>query len=537
MTLRDKSRYLPWLAAILLAALSIAATIAWSGWWMIGVVFFGTGALLGLFDQFQAAHTLWRNYPALARIRWVSEALRPFVRSYFVESETDGRPFHQEERALVYRRSKNIEGLEPFGSKSDFRYTEIEWIQHSIAARTGENAKRRLTIGGSDCKQPYDASIFNVSAMSFGAIGARATEALNKGAKAGNFAQDTGEGGISRHHRHGGDLIWEIGSGYFGCRTKDGGFDPQKFQDRASSDQVKMIEIKLSQGAKPGHGGVLPGEKVTQEIAEARGVPAGQDCISPPSHSAFSNPIEMMEFIARLRELSGGKPVGFKLCVGKRSEMLALAKAMLETKILPDFIVVDGIEGGTGAAPTEFIDDIGSPMRNGLLVVRDALTGTGLRERVKIGAAGKIITGARFAKTLALGADWVNSARGFMFALGCVQSMRCHTNRCPTGITTQDRDRQRGLVIEDKVPRVVNFHRNTIDALIQVCAAAGCEDPKDIHPEQIMRRWGADKASAFSELYPVLEPGQLLDEPEATIYAEEWKAARADSFDPRFKAA
>lgn len=537
MDVRDKQRYLPWLAAAGLTGLCIAATFAWSPWWLIGVVFFGIGAMTGVYDQFQSSHTLWRNYPALARIRWISERLRPFVRAYFVESETDGRPFDQEERALVYRRSKNIEGLEPFGSTTDFRYTEIEWIQHSIAAKTGRDAKRRLTIGGPHCEKPYDASLYNISAMSFGAIGAHATEALNKGAKLGNFAQDTGEGGISRHHKHGGDLIWEIGSGYFGCRKDDGSFDPERFAERACADQVKMIEIKLSQGAKPGTGGVLPGAKVTAEIAEARGVPVGEDCISPPSHSAFSTPIEMMEFIARLRELSGGKPVGFKLCVGKRSEMLALTKAMLETRITPDFIVVDGIEGGTGAAPIEFIDDIGSPMRNGLLVVRDALVGTGLRDQIKIGAAGQIITGARFAKTLALGADWVNSARGFMFALGCVQSLQCHTNRCPTGVTTQDPDRQRGLVIKEKVPRVANFHKNTIDALIQVCAAAGCDDPKQIHPEQIMRRWGADKASAFSELYPELEPGQLLADPEKTIYASEWKAARADSFDPRYKAA
>lgn len=537
MRLDDKLRYAPFALATLLMLACLAFGLLVSAWWHIGTVFFGIGFVTGVYDQFQPGHTLWRNYPTIGRIRWLAENLRPFVRSYFVESETDGRPFHQEERALVYRRSKNIEGLEPFGSKTDFRHTQIEWIQHSIAAKEGKDARRRLTIGGPDCEKPYDASLYNISAMSFGSLGAHAVEALNRGAKAGGFAQDTGEGGISRHHRCGGDLIWEIGSGYFGCRTRDGRFDADEFQARACTDEVKMIEIKLSQGAKPGHGGVLPGEKVTAEIAEARGVKQGEDCISPPSHSAFSNPIELMEFIARLRELSGGKPTGFKLCVGKRTEMLALTRAMVETGITPDFIVVDGIEGGTGAAPTEFIDDIGSPMRNGLLVVRDALTGTGLRDRIKIGAAGKIITGARFAKTLALGADWVNSARGFMFALGCVQSMKCHTNRCPTGITTQDRDRQKGLVIEDKIPRVVNFHRNTIDALIHVTAAAGCEDPKDIRPEQIMRRWGSDKASAFSELYPELKPGQLLDDPGSTVYAQEWEAARADSFDPRFRAA
>ncbi|PWE18962.1 FMN-binding glutamate synthase family protein [Marinicauda salina] len=530
-------RFIPFALAVGLAALSLAAAAFVSAWWLIAAAVFGLAAGVGVYDLVQRDHTLWRNYPAIARIRWVSEGIRPFIRSYFVEGETDGRPFHREERALVYRRSKNIEGVEPFGSTTDFRHTDIEWIQHSIAAKTGETAKRRLTIGGPDCAQPYDASLFNISAMSFGALGGRAVEALNRGAKLGGFAHDTGEGGISRHHRHGGDLIWEIGSGYFGCRANDGSFDPDRFAEQARDDQVKMVEIKLSQGAKPGHGGVLPGTKVNAEIAEARGVAIGEDCISPPAHSAFSTPIEMMEFIARLRELSGGKPVGFKLCVGKRSETFALAKAMLETEVTPDFIVVDGIEGGTGAAPTEFIDDIGSPMRNGLIIVRDALAGAGLRDRVKIGAAGKILTGARFAKTLALGADWCNSARGFMFALGCVQSMQCHTNRCPTGVTTQDPLRQRGLVVPDKAERVANFHRNTVEALVAVCAAAGCDDPKDIHPEQIMRRSGADKAFAFSEIYPELEPGQLVDDPGSTRYAAEWAAARADSFEPVGKAA
>lgn len=524
-------RYLPFAIFLLAAAAFTALAVIHTPWWWIGALPFLVLAVTGIWDLIQDAHTLMRNYPVIGRIRWFSEYLRPFIQSYFVEGDTEGKPFSREERALVYRRSKNIEGVQPFGSELDFRAPDVEWLEHSIAARTGRDASTRLDIGGPQCRQPYSASIFNISAMSFGSLGARAVETLNLGARLGGFAQDTGEGGISTYHRkHGGDLIWEIGSGYFGCRNKDGGFDPEAFAERAASDQVKMIEIKLSQGAKPGHGGVLPGSKVTAEIAEARGVEAGEECVSPPAHPAFSTPAEMMEFIARLRERSGGKPVGFKLCVGRQVELFALMKAMKSTGIQPDFIVVDGKEGGTGAAPSEFMDSVGAPLREGLIAVRDALIGSGYRDTVRIGASGKVVTGVRFATNIALGADWCNSARGFMFALGCIQAMQCNTNHCPTGITTHDPLRQRGLVVEDKAKRVAAFHRNTVQALVYMAAAAGCEHPRDLRPEHVMRRVGPDRAVSLRDLYPQVKPGQFWDDAGATPYAREWAAATPDSF-------
>ena len=369
--------------------------------------------------------------------------------------------------------------------------------------------------------------------MSFGSLSGNAIQALNKGAKAGGFAHDTGEGSISRYHRrHGGDLVWEIGSGYFGCREDDGSFSEARFVDNAADPQVKMIEIKLSQGAKPGHGGMLPGPKVSAEIAEARGVPLGIDCVSPASHSAFSTPIGLMQFVGRLRELSGGKPTGFKLAIGHPWEWFAIAKAMLATGITPDFIVVDGKEGGTGAAPAEFMDRIGTPMHEGLLLVHNTLVGLNLRERVRLGAAGKIVTAFDVARAMAIGADWCNSARGFMFALGCVQSMSCHTDRCPTGVATQDPVRQRALVIPDKADRVANFHRNTLAALAELVAAAGLTHPSQIGPEHIVRRISGERIQLFSKIFPMLQPGELLDgEAEPAVYKFYWPKARADSFE------
>lgn len=531
-------RYLPFFLILAAAAALSALAITHSPFWWIGAVPFVLLSLVGFWDLVQDGHTLMRNYPVIARVRWLSEYLRPFIQSYFVEGDTEGKPFSREERALVYRRSKNIEGVQPFGSELDFKAPDVEWLEHSIAAREGHNANLRLTIGGPQCSHAYSSSIFNISAMSFGSLGARAVETLNLGAKLGGFAQDTGEGGISTYHRkHGGDLIWEIGSGYFGCRNPDGSFNPDAFAERAASDQVKMVELKLSQGAKPGHGGVLPGSKVTPEIADARGVAVGEECVSPAAHSAFSTPNEMMEFIARLRDLSGGKPVGFKLCVGRLVELFALMKAMKQTGIRPDFIVVDGKEGGTGAAPAEFMDSVGAPLREGLISVRDALIGSGFRDEVRIGASGKVVTGVRFATSIALGADWCNSARGFMFALGCVQSMQCDTNRCPTGITTHDPLRQRGLVVEDKAKRVAAFHKNTVQALVHMAAAAGCDHPHELRPEHIMRRIAPDRAVSLRDLYPQLKPGQFWDEAGATPYGREWAAATADSFAPLAPAA
>ncbi len=458
-------RFLPLIASLSMLAL-FCAMLPVSAFFWVGVILMGGLSVLGLYDFFQTRHTLWRNFPIVARIRWIAEELRPFFRSYIVESDTEGRPFNHEDRAMVYRRAKDVSSVEPFGSQLDIDNPPYEWLSHSIAARHPKNDDPRVKVGAPGTAKPYEASILNISAMSFGSLGAHAIEALNRGAAKGGFYHDTGEGGVSRYHRAGGgDLVWELGSGYFGCRAKDGSFDPAQFAETASSDQIKMIEIKLSQGAKPGHGGVLPGNKVTAEIAEARGIPIGETCYSPAAHTAFSTPKEMMDFIAQLRELSGGKPVGIKLCVGNRWEVLALCKAMMQTGIMPDFVVVDGAEGGTGAAPAEFMDHIGAPLRQGLVLVRNALVGCDLKQHVRIAASGKQISAFSMAASMALGADWINTARGFMFSLGCIQSLNCHNNTCPTGIATTDKGRQRGLVVSDKAERVYNFHRNTIKAL------------------------------------------------------------------------
>ena len=492
---------------------------------------FGAVSLMGLFDLAQTQHTIWRNFPIIGRVRWMGKALRPFFRSYFVESETEGRPFNHEQRNMVYRRAKNVSSVEPFGSHLAIDKPPYEWLAHSMAAKHPEDKNPRVLVGAPGTSQPYSASVFNISAMSFGSLGAKAIESLNRGAAKGGFYHDTGEGGVSRYHKSGGgDLVWELGSGYFGCRNKDGSFDPVQFEATSKLDQVKMIEVKLSQGAKPGHGGVLPGEKVTPEIAEARGIAIGETCLSPAHHSAFSTPIEMMEFVARLRELSGGKPVGLKFCVGNRHEVLALCKAMLETGIRADFLVVDGAEGGTGAAPAEFLDHVGTPLRQGLVLTRNALVGTGLKEDVKLAASGKQISAFALASSMALGADWINTARGFMFALGCIQSLHCHTNTCPTGIATSDKARQRGLHIPDKAERVFHFHRNTVHALMEVVGAAGCLHPNELKPGMIMHRVTEDITRPADLAYQLLEEGQLIDAPQSTHLAQDWQRAQANSF-------
>ena len=486
---------------------------------------------LTLWDLIQSKHALRRNYPLLARIRWLFEDLRPFLRSYIVESDREGRPFNINERSLIYARAKGQVDSHPMGTELDVYSQEYEWLGHSIAPQDECPQDWRLKIGGPDCSKPYESSLLNISAMSFGSLSANAIEALNKGAAIGGFAHDTGEGGISDHHRkHGGDLIWEIGSGYFGCRTSDGGFDPGHFSESASDDQVKMIEVKLSQGAKPGHGGMLPAAKVTPEIGEVRNLEPWQDCTSPAAHQTFTTPIELLEWIAKLRELSGGKPTGFKLCVGLPHEVLALVKAMLETGITPDFIVVDGAEGGTGAAPQELTDNVGMPLREGIIAIRNALVGTNLRDRIKIGAAGKIHSGAGMAHTFALGADWNNAARAFMFSLGCIQSMHCHVGNCPTGIATQSQWRQRGLVVEDKALRVARFHDETIRSLREIIVAMGITRPWDISFRDMILRIDSVKAGPMSQVYQFLEPGQLLDDPESTQLARAWQIARADTF-------
>ena len=536
-------RYAAW---GLCCAVALAAAGAWTLGggvaWAAAATGFGLLGLLGVRDLLQRRHAILVNYPVIGHLRFLLEFIRPEIRQYFIESDREKVPFSRQQRALVYQRAKGQPDKRPFGTQLDVQAAGYEWIGHAMQTShlPTHDFRMAIGVGGTSCTQPYEASLFNISAMSFGALSARAILALNAGAKRGGFAHDTGEGSISEHHRvHGGDLIWEIGSGYFGCRDEQGRFDERRYVDNALDPQVKMIELKLSQGAKPGHGGVLPGAKVTPEIALARGVPIGVDCVSPANHSAFATPLEMLAFLERLRRLSGGKPVGFKFCVGHPWEWFALCRAMLETGLLPDFIVVDGAEGGTGAAPLEFTDHVGMPLQDGLRLVHDTLVGVGLRHRVRIGCAGKIVGAFDIARAIALGADWCNSARGFMFALGCIQAQTCHSGHCPTGVTTQDPVRQRALDVDDKAERVYRFHRNTLIALQDLVQAAGLERPGDVTRMHVLRRVGAGEVRSLAELMPPLEPGMLLEAAAGRTawpqgpYAAYWRAARADSFTPQ----
>ena len=496
---------------------------------------------VGVYDILQSKRSVLRNYPLIGHLRYMLEFIRPEMRQYFLESDSEDTPFSRSQRSLVYQRAKGEPDKRPFGTQLDVHAVGYEWINHSVVPSRLSTHDFRVWVGGSStspnpgCTQPYPLSIFNISAMSFGALSANAILALNSGAKQGGFAHDTGEGSISQYHRvHGGDLIWEVASGYFGCRNEDGSFNPEKFSVNAREPQVKMIELKLSQGAKPGHGGMLPGAKVTIEIANARGIRAGVDCLSPASHSEFSNPVEMMQFIARLRALSGGKPTGFKLCIGHPWEWFAMVKAMLQTGITPDFIVVDGAEGGTGAAPLEFTDHVGVPLQEGLRLVHNTLRGAGLRDRIKLGCAGKVISAFDIARLMALGADWCNSARGFMFALGCLQAQNCHTGHCPTGVTTQDPIRQKALVVGDKAQRVYNFHQQTLHALKELVEAAGLNHPSEITADHIVRRGSDQKVQLLAQAILTQMPdGALLGNDLSglsPIYALYWPQATAESF-------
>jgi glutamate synthase domain-containing protein 2 len=499
----------------------------------------GSAAVLavGAHDLLQTRHSVLRNYPLLGHLRYLFEFIRPEIRQYFIESEHEKAPFSRAERSLVYQRSKNDTDSRAFGTELDVKAEGHEWVSHSMAPTHLVSQDFRVVVGAGRA-QPYSMSIFNVSGMSFGALSGRAVEALNRGAMLGGFAQDTGEGSASPYHRkHGGDLIYQVGSGLFGCRKPDGTFDEEAFIAVARDPQVKMIELKVSQGAKPGHGGVLPAAKITPEIAATRGVPMGVDCVSPSAHPLFKTPKEFLLAIDRLRTLSGGKPTGAKLCIGHPWEWFGIAKAMVETGIVPDFIVVDGAEGGTGAAPVEFADHIGTPLQEGLLLVHNTLVGLGLRDQVKLGASGKLITAFDIARTLALGADWVNSARGFMFAVGCIQAQKCNTDRCPTGVATQDPARQKALVVPDKAERVHNFHRNTLKALKEIVEAAGLWHPEQLQPHHIMRKVSAFEARPLSDVLPQLEPGVLLNDFDGheglftpPVFARWWPVARADSF-------
>lgn len=530
------TRHTAFHAVIALTALCALLALSFSAaWWLPCLLFLGL-SLLGVYDLRQTRHAIRRNYPVIGNLRFLFEFIRPEVRQYFFEDDTLKLPFSRVDRSLVYQRAKRQMDQRPFGTQGDVYGNDYEWINHAMVPAHVADSDFRTTVGGPDCTRPVDLSVFNISAMSFGALSANAVMALNKGAAIGHFAHDTGEGGVSRYHlEHGGDLIWNIGSGYFGCRNPDGSFSEERFTDMARRDNIRMIELKLSQGAKPGHGGILPAPKVTPEIAAARGVPVGQDCVSPSSHSAFGTPVEMMRFIARLRELSGGKPVGFKLCIGHPWEWFAIAKAMLATGITPDFIVVDGAEGGTGAAPIEFVDHVGTPLREGLRLVHNTLVGIGLREQIRLGASGKVISAFDMARLMALGADWCNSARAYMFAIGCIQAQTCHTGRCPTGVTTQDPKRQQALVVADKSVRVANYHANTLKALGELLGAAGLTHPNQLRPHHIARRIANGEVRVLSALFPDLEKGELLEGRfRNTIFRTAWPMAQAESFEPLY---
>jgi len=518
---------------VMLATLAALATLLMFGHGGIVLAALAPFAALGTWDLLQTRSTLRRNYPLLAHFRYGLEAIGPEMRQYFFEADTAETPFSRQERALAYQRAKSVLDTRPFGSLQNIYGEHYEWINHSMQPSEYMSHDFRVVVGEHRA-QPYSASVFNISAMSFGSLSANAIRALNKGAKLGGFSHDTGEGSISPYHREfGGDLVWEVASGYFGCRNDDGSFSEEKFAAAASDAQVKMIEVKLSQGAKPGHGGVLPAAKVTAEIAATRGVPMGVDCVSPARHSTFDTPKGLLAFVDRLRTLSGGKPTGFKLALGHPWEWFGIAKAMHETGILPDFIVVDGAEGGTGAAPAEFIDHVGVPMNEALMLVHNTLVGLGLRDQIRVAAAGKIISGFDIARTMAMGADWCNAGRGYMFALGCIQAQSCHTDRCPTGVATQDPRRWKGLDVPDKATRVHHFHDNTLKALRDLICAAGLRHPGELGPEHILRRISPTEVRSLGAIYNFIEPGALLrGVPDHAVFQSFWSDARSDSFQP-----
>ncbi|MFE0173484.1 FMN-binding glutamate synthase family protein [Streptomyces sp. NPDC059002] len=520
------------LVIVALAAAVLAVTSApW--WWAAAGPLLAAGAV-GTYDVTQRRHSVLRNYPVVGHLRYLMEAVRPEIQQYFIERDYDGRPYDKDTRSTVYERAKGVADQDPFGTELSVYEPGYEFFTHSMAPRPVPEHPPTAHIGGPGCGRPYEMALLNVSAMSFGSLSAQAVLALNRGAAEGGFAHDTGEGGISEYHlRHGGDLVWEIGTGYFGCRTPDGGFDADEFARKAAGDTVRCVSLKLSQGAKPGMGGVLPGAKVNAEIARVREVPEGRTVISPSFHAVFSTPRELVRFIARMRQLAGGKPAGFKLCVGSRRDVLALCKAMLEEDVTPDFIVVDGAEGGTGAAPMEFVDHVGTPLTEGLTILHNALVGTGLRDRVRIGASGKVATGADIVKRLIQGADYTNAARAMMFAVGCIQSQRCHTNRCPVGVATQDPRRGQALDVEDKYRRVARFQRATVHSAMEIMASLGVTDPARLRPHMLRRRVSHDAVRSYAELFTWLEPGQLLTAKSLpTDWYRAWDAADPDTFTP-----
>lgn len=514
-----------------LIAVSIVAAV-WMPMLLWAWVLLGPLVGIGVYDYCQVKHSIPRNFPLLGRMRYLMEFIRPEIYQYFIESDTEGVPFDRDQRSLIYQRAKDERDTVPFGTKEDVYETGYQWVNHSMAPREIHADDMRVAVGGADCAQPYSCSLLNISAMSYGSLSKNAVLALSKGARLGNFAHNTGEGGISQHHLNGGgDLIWQIGTGYFGCRLDNGRFCKDLYRENSTKSNVKMTELKLSQGAKPGHGGILPAAKVTPEIAAIRHVPIGQDVISPPGHREFDTPVGLLDFVARLRELSGGKPVGIKLCVGKRREFLAVCKAMVKTGITPDYIAVDGGEGGTGAAPLEFSNHIGAPMHEGLIFVHNALVGYGLRGKIRLLASGKVSSGFAMLRMLSLGADACYAARSMMMALGCIQALKCNSNHCPVGVATQDKSLMAGLVPSNKSARVASFHHETIRSLAEMIGAIGLESAEDLRPWHVMHRISPTETRHYGELYDFLEEGALLDERNLpTHYRRAVLAATPDSF-------
>lgn len=487
-------------------------------------------ALIWLYDVSQKQHAILRNFPVLGHMRYILEFLRPEIQQYFIANNEEERPFDRQHRSIIYQRAKGVRDTVPFGTERDILKVGYEWVHHSLAPKEVEEVAPRIVVGGPDCTKPYSSSRLNISGMSFGALSAKALMALNLGAKIGDFAHNTGEGGLSPYHLQGGDVIFQVGTGYFGCRDNQGKFCPDAFVEEATRDEVKMIEIKLSQGAKPSHGGILPAVKLTEEIARVRKVPMGEDVLSPPAHSAFSSPKGLLEFVQKLRQLSGGKPVGFKLCLGSKKEFLGICKAMLETNILPDFITIDGAEGGTGAAPLEYTNNVGEPLEPGLWFVHNALVGINVRDKVRVICSGKIVTGFDMVSKIAQGADICNSARAMMMSVGCIQSKQCNANTCPTGVATQNKRLQHGLVVDIKKERVANFHKHTVKSFLEMVGAMGLSSPSELRPKHIIRRVADNQVESMAELHRYLEPGQLLTDDLPPSFKTFWEQASSETF-------
>lgn len=486
--------------------------------------------ILWIYDLIQTNHAILRNFPVLGHARYILEFFRPEIQQYFIASDESELPYNRETRSIIYQRAKNIRDTVPFGTERDILKVGYTWVLHSLAPKHVSEVEPRILVGGPDCTQPYSASRLNISAMSFGSLSPKAIMALNKGAQIGGFAHNTGEGGLSSYHLQGGDIIFQIGTAYFGCRNKDGNFDDNEFKVEANRPEVKMIEIKLSQGAKPSHGGILPAAKLTEEIARVRKVEMGHDVISPPAHTAFNSPMGLLQFIQRLRHLSNGKPIGFKLCLGRKEEFLSICKAMKTAHIYPDFITVDGAEGGTGAAPLEYTNNVGEPLEAALVFVHNALVGINVRDKIRIIASGKVATGFDLVEKIALGADMCNAARAMMMSIGCVQSKQCDANTCPTGVATQNWRLQHGLVVDVKKVRAANFHANTMKSFLELVGAMGLDNPSDLKPYFLMRRVSPEKVKSLSEIYEYLEPGQLLGDDIPKGYKKYWKLAHAEKF-------